>query len=142
MTLPPPPSLPSPPSLTLASLVQVEDAVGFVTTSSMNGDEPLYLSRGEKASEILVTTYDNKVMRFCVPTSDCTSDNRIMVRFGVQNMWGIAALHTAEKDTFLVIDRSNGMEGKIYECDMEWEYNTNVLDQCDVFAYKPEGGYW
>jgi len=117
--------------------LEESDAVGTVQMSAVNADEPMYLSRGENPDEILITTFDKKVVRMCVPTTGCTSNSLVMVKYGLDYAMGIARLDK----TFLVADRKNTGQGKIYECSLTWAYNTGIED-CDVFAYKPEGAFW
>ena len=59
-----------------------------------------------------------------------------MIKYGGNLFKGIATLHS--KGTFLVV---NGWTEKVLECSLTWVYGTSVND-CDVFAYRPEGGSW
>jgi len=59
-----------------------------------------------------------------------------MIKYGGHAFKGIATLHS--KGTFLTVD---GLTEKIVECSLTWAYHTHVGD-CDVFAYRPEGGSW
>jgi len=94
------------------------NAVGVLTMSAVNADYPQYLSRGENPDEILITTFDNKVVRMCVPTTACTTASRVMPKNGGVDIQGIATLHS--KGTFLVADRKYGDQGKIFECSLTW----------------------
>jgi len=63
-----------------------------------------------------------------------------MLKNGGLSIEGIATLHS--KGTFLVTDRRTKGDGKIYECSLTWGGADTHVDDCDVFAYKPEGVDW
>jgi len=114
--------------------LQESDATS-ITTSTLGADEPRYLSLGELPDEILITTYDGKVVRMCIPNSGCKMRNAVMVKNG-QNFGGIAVIPARE--SYIVADRGSY---KLFECPITTT-NTNVNTACTVFAYRPAAAPW
>jgi hypothetical protein len=75
---------------------------------------PRSMCEGEGEGEILVTTYNNRVIRVCAPNTTCRASHRTATMLYGQNLEGIVKL----EDTYLVADRKTVgyAAGIVYQC--------------------------
>ncbi|GMI53059.1 hypothetical protein TeGR_g2725, partial [Tetraparma gracilis] len=112
-----------------------EDAVGAIPTNpALNIGRPQKVVIGEFDNEVLFSTLDRTVIRFCLPATaggeGCNPARNAIMVSSSNALIGLAVIRETGK--FLVAEKT---DNKVYECELDVTGITT--SQCEIFAFSP-----
>ena len=127
--------------------LEESDAVGTVEFGVYPpwADSPRFMSMGENDSEVLVTTWDDHVVRICVPGTSCDPEVRnsdMLSDLFLDTVSGIGVIRA--KNIYLLCEtpayKYTG-DAKVWACPLDLQV-TDIYASCSEFAFRPEGTPW
>jgi hypothetical protein len=117
-----------------------EDAVGAIPTNpALNVGRPQKAVIGEFDNEVLFSTLDRTVIRFCLPATaggeGCNPARNAIMVSSSNALMGLAVIRETGK--FLVAEST---DNKVYECELDVTGITT--SQCEIFAFSPTSDTW